>query len=71
MTYSITARDPETGRFGVAVQSCVFAVGTRVPNVHTGHGAIAVQAGYRSWYRQPAAEMLARDLTADDVIAAL
>jgi uncharacterized Ntn-hydrolase superfamily protein len=71
VTYSITARDPITGRFGVAVQSCVFAVGTRVPNVHTRHGAISIQAGYRSWYRQPAAELLARDLSAPDVVAAL
>lgn len=71
MTYSITARDPVTGRFGVAVQSCVFAVGTRVPNVHTRRGAISVQAGCRSWYRQPAAELLARDLSAPDVVAAL
>lgn len=71
MTYSITARDPESGRLGVAVQSCVLAVGTRVPKVHSGQGAISVQAGYRSWYRTPAADMLAHDLPAAEVIATL
>ena len=29
MTYSIVARDPETGRLGVAVQSHWFSVGQR------------------------------------------
>lgn len=71
MTYSITAWDPESGRFGVAVQSCVLAVGTRVPRVHSGQGAISVQAGYRSWYRTPAADLLTHDLAAADVVAAL
>jgi uncharacterized Ntn-hydrolase superfamily protein len=31
MTYSIVARDPETGALGVAVQTCMFAVGSVVP----------------------------------------
>jgi uncharacterized Ntn-hydrolase superfamily protein len=44
MTYSIVARDPDTGRFGVAVQTCWFAVGALVPWAVAGVGAVATQA---------------------------
>jgi len=44
MTYSIVARDPDTGQFGVAVQTCWFAVGTVVPWAIAGVGAVATQA---------------------------
>ena len=44
MTYSIVARDPETGELGVAVQTCMFAVGTVVPWARAGVGAVATQA---------------------------
>jgi uncharacterized Ntn-hydrolase superfamily protein len=71
MTYSITAFDRATGRWGVAVQSCVLVVGTRVPMVREGTGALAVQAGSPSWYRHPGAEMLTRGTSAPDIVAAL
>jgi uncharacterized Ntn-hydrolase superfamily protein len=71
VTYSLTAVDPVTGRFGVAVQSCVFAVGTRVPALADPHGAVAVQAGFASWYRRPATELLRRGMSAPDVVAAI
>ena len=44
MTYSIVARDPESGAFGVAVQSHYFSVGAVVPWVEAGVGAVATQA---------------------------
>ena len=44
MTYSIVARDPETGDFGVAVQSKFLAVGAVVPWARAGVGAIATQS---------------------------
>jgi uncharacterized Ntn-hydrolase superfamily protein len=44
MTYSIVARDPETGQFGVAVQSHFFSVGPIVPWAESGVGAVATQA---------------------------
>ena len=44
MTYSIVARDPKTGELGVAVQTCWFAVGSVVPWVEPGVGAIATQS---------------------------
>lgn len=43
-TYSIVARDPMTGQFGVAVQSHWFSVGPLVPWVEAGVGAIATQS---------------------------
>lgn len=53
MTYSIVARDPHTGELGVAVQTCMPAVGSVVPWARAGVGAVATQAmteiahGYR------------------------
>jgi uncharacterized Ntn-hydrolase superfamily protein len=44
MTYSIVARDPDTGQLGVAVQSHWFSVGPIVPWVRAGVGAVATQA---------------------------
>jgi len=43
-TYSIVARDPETGQLGVAVQSHWFSVGQMVPWAEAGVGAIATQS---------------------------
>lgn len=44
MTYSIVARDPETGELAVAVQSHFFGVGRLCPFVRAGVGAVATQA---------------------------
>jgi uncharacterized Ntn-hydrolase superfamily protein len=44
MTYSIVARCAATGQLGVAVQSHFFAVGSVVPWVESGVGAVATQA---------------------------
>jgi uncharacterized Ntn-hydrolase superfamily protein len=43
-TYSIVARDPQTGQLGVAVQSHWFSVGDLVPWVRAGVGAVATQS---------------------------
>jgi uncharacterized Ntn-hydrolase superfamily protein len=43
-TYSIVARDPATGNFGVAVQSHWFSVGASVPWAEAGVGAVATQS---------------------------
>src|SRR5436190_247803 len=42
-TFSIVARDPQTGEIGVAVQSHWFAVGQIVPWAEAGVGAVATQ----------------------------
>lgn len=44
MTYSIVARDPTTGELGVAVQSHYFSVGSIVPWLEPGVGAVATQS---------------------------
>jgi len=43
-TFSIVARDPATGDFGVAVQSHWFQVGPHVPWAEAGAGAVATQS---------------------------
>jgi len=43
-TFSIVARDPETGEMGVAVQSHWFSVGVSVPWAEAGVGAVATQS---------------------------
>jgi uncharacterized Ntn-hydrolase superfamily protein len=44
MTFSITARCPETGNFGVAVSTKLLCVGALVPFLRAGVGAIATQS---------------------------
>lgn len=44
MTFSIVARDPKTKALGVSVSTAVPAVGSVVPHVEAGVGAIATQA---------------------------
>ncbi len=43
-TYSIVARDPETGEMGVAVQSHWFSVGSIVSWGEAGVGVVATQS---------------------------
>jgi uncharacterized Ntn-hydrolase superfamily protein len=44
VTYSLVARDPDTGELGVAVHSHWFGVGTVVTHARAGVGAVAVQS---------------------------
>lgn len=75
-TYSIVARDPDTGALGVAVQSHWFAVGQVVSWARAGVGAVATQSiaepayGPRLLERlaagQRPAEALAEELSVDE-----
>ena len=75
-TFSIVAADPEAGEVGCAVQSKYFAVGTVVPWVRSGLGAVATQAAGVAAYGPRAlaeleagaspADALARVLADDD-----
>ena len=47
MTFSVLARDPATGELGIAVSSCILAVGRAVPSARPGIGVVAVQARSR------------------------
>jgi len=70
-TYSIVARDPQTGEFGVAVQSHWFSVGPIVPWAQPGVGAVATQANARAAYGPEALELLARGASAQEALAEL
>jgi uncharacterized Ntn-hydrolase superfamily protein len=71
MTYSIVARDPQTGRFGVAVQSHFLGVGPVVPWLEAGVGAIATQASVNISFGPIGLEMLRAGQTAAEVVASL
>ena len=50
MTFSIVARDPDTGQLGVAVATCTLAVGRAAPWARAGVGAVATQASSQRGY---------------------
>ncbi|MHB8656763.1 MAG: DUF1028 domain-containing protein [Solirubrobacteraceae bacterium] len=58
MTYSIVARDRQSGELGVAVQSHWFAVGPIVPWAWPGVGAVATQANVEVAHGPHALELL-------------
>jgi uncharacterized Ntn-hydrolase superfamily protein len=47
VTFSVLARDTGTGDLGIAVSSCILAVGRAVPTALPGVGVVAVQARSR------------------------
>lgn len=44
MTFSLIARDPETGMFGIGIATSSIAVGNRCPWVRAGVGAVTTQS---------------------------
>ncbi|MBK9082458.1 MAG: DUF1028 domain-containing protein [Rhizobiales bacterium] len=71
MTWSIIARDAATGEIGVAVSTCAFAVGARVPYVETGVGAIATQSYVNPFYGLRGLELLRAGASAADMLRAV
>ena len=71
MTYSIVARDPETGDLGVAVQSRAFGSGSGVPWIDPKAGAVATQAFGERSYGPLALRLLAAGKTPEESLAAL
>ncbi len=71
MTYSIVARCPRSGQFGVAVATYSPNVGATVPLVVSGRGAIAYQCVTSPIHRAIAARMLAEGASAAGTLAAL
>lgn len=57
-TFSIVARDPQTGEMGVAVQSHWFSVGSIVTWAEAGVGAIATQSFVEPAYGQKGLELM-------------
>ncbi len=66
-TFSIVAHDPETGEFGVAVQSRYFSVGHVVPWAEAGVGAVATQANVNAGYGPKGLDLLRQGLSAGEV----
>jgi uncharacterized Ntn-hydrolase superfamily protein len=71
MTYSIVARDPITGELGVAVQTRWLAVGSGVPWVEPGVGAVATQSFVEEAYGPRLLERLRAGRAPDEALAAL
>lgn len=70
-TYSIVARDPQTGEMGVAVQSHWFSVGQIVPWAEAGVGAIATQSFVDPSYGQLGLDLLRAGKSAPDALRGL
>jgi uncharacterized Ntn-hydrolase superfamily protein len=71
MTWSIVARDEAAGQIGIAVATCAFAVGARVPFIATGAGAIATQAFVNPFYGYRGLDLLRTGMAAEEVVSTL
>ncbi len=70
-TYSIVARDPETGEMGVAVQSHWFSVGSIVSWAEAGVGAVATQSFVEPSYGPLGLALMRAGKTAPEALKAL
>ena len=71
MTYSIVARDAETGELGVAVQSHYFSVGSVVPWLEAGVGAVATQSMVEVTYGPLGLELLKAGRSPEEALRGL
>jgi uncharacterized Ntn-hydrolase superfamily protein len=71
MTYSIVARCPRTGQYGVGVATYSPMAGAAVPLVVSGRCAVAYQAATSPLHRDLAGQLLATGASAAGVIADL
>lgn len=71
MTWSIVAREPETGHLAIAVATRFFAVGSIVPHIRGGIGAVATQAFASPLYGIDGLAMLAAGHAPSQIIEAL
>lgn len=70
-TYSIVARDPDTGEMAVAVQSHWFSVGSIVIWGRSGVGVVATQSFVNPAYGPEGLQLMADGLTADVALSRL
>jgi uncharacterized Ntn-hydrolase superfamily protein len=70
-TYSIVARDQETGQLGVAVQSHYFSVGSIVTWAEAGVGAVATQSFADPAYGKLGLDLMRAQRSAPDTLAGL
>jgi uncharacterized Ntn-hydrolase superfamily protein len=67
MTFSIVARDAQSGMLGIAVTTKFFGVGSLCPFARAGVGAVATQALVNPTYGPRGLDLLARGLSPDEV----
>ena len=70
-TYSIVARDPASGRLGVAVQSHYFSVGSVVTWAEAGVGAVATQSFADPSYGKLGLDLMRSGRNAHDTLTGL
>ena len=70
-TFSIVARDSQTGEMAVGVQSHWFSVGTAVPWGEAGVGVVATQAFVNKSYGIKGLELMKAGKTAPDALKEL
>jgi uncharacterized Ntn-hydrolase superfamily protein len=70
-TFSIVARDPETGEMGVAVQSHWFSVGSNVAWAEAGVGAVATQSFIDPSYGRNGLELMRGGAGAPEALKSL
>lgn len=70
-TYSIVARDPRTGDFGVAVQSHYFSTGGAVPWAESGVGAVATQSFVEMSYGPKGLALMKEGRSAEEALRVL
>ena len=70
-TFSIVARDAQTGELGVAVQSHWFSVGATVPWAEAGVGAVATQSFVDPAYGRLGLELMRTGKSAPDALRSL
>jgi uncharacterized Ntn-hydrolase superfamily protein len=68
MTWSIIARDEQTGRVGIIVATRFFAVGAVVPHIKTRVGAVASQALLNPFYGPQGLSLLQAGASAEDTV---
>lgn len=68
MTFSIVARDPDTGHLGVAISTAVPNVGGRCPYAATGVGAVSSQASSNPYLALYSIQLLEQGATAQDAL---
>ncbi|MGD9765931.1 MAG: DUF1028 domain-containing protein [Candidatus Binatia bacterium] len=71
MTYSIVARDPDTGALGVGVQSHFFAVGRMIQWAEAGVGAVATQSFIEPSYGKLGLDLMRAGRTAPEALRGL
>src|SRR5262249_12029547 len=71
MTWSIIARDNNTGRFGIAIATRFCAVGALAPHLKSRIGAIATQALINVFYGTEGLRLLEQGAGAAEVVAAV